>query len=349
MVVNYCNGLCGDYSRDGEKPFCWVDFSVPEDHKVETQLGTHKAMAWHAAYQIQDLDKTILRGEKPVEELTDAQGNEAAFSTTQQFLEGSLQKIIGQLKWQQRQGIYEQQQELFKIMASVIIALSLEEKRSEEINTNRPEPGRLEEDAEAAEPETPMPPPPQSPPPPQLLLPAKEVKHLPIEQVEVRRNQQKATRNGNLLVVMDEVSDCGDGAKEEAGRVDFWDKKDENEQQWWNELVLVQPLVEELQQPQKQQQPQLPGAAAPTPRPSPQAPLPRQQSVEAQQLPLLSPPEEVGGDKHEELMVSKNMMAKIGGVVACDGRKGMMGSMQIDNEKELLQQHRLFGAEVILV
>ena len=38
-------------------------------------------------------------------------------------------------------------------------------------------------------------------------------------------------------------------------------------------------LVEGLQQ---QKQPQLPGAAAPTPWPSPQAPLPPQQSVEAQ-------------------------------------------------------------------
>ena len=56
---------------------------------------------------------------------------------------------------------------------------------------------------------------------------------------------------------------------------------------------------------QQPHQPQLPGAAAPNTWPSPQAPLPPQQSVEAQQLPLLSPPEEVGRDEHEEVMVSK--------------------------------------------
>ena len=61
------------------------------------------------------------------------------------------------------------------------------------------------------------------------------------------------------------------------------DKKDGIEHQWWHELVLAQPLVERLQQQQKQ--PQLPGAAAPTPWPSPQAPLPPQQSVEAQRQP----------------------------------------------------------------
>ena len=37
-------------------------------------------------------------------------------------------------------------------------------------------------------------------------------------------------------------------------------------------------------------------------------------------------------------MVSKNMVVEIGGVMACDGGKGMMGSMQMDKEEELLQQ-----------
>ena len=88
-----------------------------------------------------------------------------------------------------------------------------------------------------------------------------------------------------------------------------------------------------LQQPPHQQQLQLPGAAAPTPWPSPQAPLPPQQSVEAQQLPLLSRPEEVGGDKHQEVMVSKNMVVDVGRVMARDGEKGMMGFTQMDKEK----------------
>ena len=76
----------------------------------------------------------------------------------------------------------------------------------------------------------------------------------------------------------------------------------------------------------------------PNPMPSPQAPLPPQQSVGAQQLPLLSPREEVGGDEHEEVMLSKNMVVEIGGVMACDREKRMMASIQMDNEKELLQQ-----------
>ena len=175
-------------------------------------------MAWFAALQVQDLAKTILRGEEPVEERTDLQGN-AAFPTTRKFLEGILLEIVGQLKWQRRQGFHEQQQELLKIMASVVMAWTLEEKRSEDINANQPESGRLEEDAEAAEPETP---------------------------------------------------------------------------------------------------------------PQPPEPLPPQQSLAAQPMALLSPPEEVGGDKHEEVMVSKNMVVEIGGVMACDGEKGMMGSTQMD-------------------
>ena len=74
MIADY-SGFGGDYSRDEGERICWVGYAVPEDHKVETHLGSHKAMAWHAAYKIQDLAKTILRGEKPVEEWTDAQRN----------------------------------------------------------------------------------------------------------------------------------------------------------------------------------------------------------------------------------------------------------------------------------
>ena len=48
-----------------------------------------------------------------------------------------------------------QNQELIKKMASTQIAWSLEKKRSEEISANQPEPGKLDEDEEEAEPETP--------------------------------------------------------------------------------------------------------------------------------------------------------------------------------------------------
>ena len=60
--------------------------------------------------------------------------------------------------------------------------------------------------------------------------------------------------------------------------------------------------------------------------------------MEAPQLPLLSPPEEVGGDAHEEVVVSENMVVEIGSVMARDGEKRIMGSMQMGKEKELLQQ-----------
>ena len=43
--------------------------------------------------------------------------------------------------------------------------------------------------------------------------------------------------------------------------------------------------------------------------------------MEAPQLPLLSPPEEVGGDELEEVVVSENMMVEIGSVMARDGGK----------------------------
>ena len=225
MIVD-CSSFCGSYSRNGGETICCQGYSVSENHKVETQRLTDKRMAWFAALQIQDLAKTILRGEEPVEEWTDAQGN-AAFPTTQEFLEGVLLEIVGQLKWQRRQGFHEHQQELLKRMASVETAWTLEENRSEGINANQPESGRLEEDAEAAQPETP---------------------------------------------------------------------------------------------------------------PQPREPLPPQQSLAALPLVFLSPPEEVGGDEQEEVMVSKNMMVEIGGVMEFDGGKGMMESMQMDKEKELLQQ-----------
>ena len=60
--------------------------------------------------------------------------------------------------------------------------------------------------------------------------------------------------------------------------------------------------------------------------------------METQQLPLLLPPEEVGGDGHKEAVVSKNMVVEIGRVMARDGGKGMMEPMQMNKEKELLQQ-----------
>ena len=170
-------------------------------------------MAWLAALQVQNLAKTILCWEEPVAEWTGAQGN-AAFLTTRDFREGILLEIVGQIKWQRRQGFHEQQQELNKIIASVVKAwISEEEKRLEEIHANQSESESLEEDAKAAEPE----------PPPQ-----------------------------------------------------------------------------------------------------PPEPLQPQQSLPAQPLALLSPPEEVGGDEHGEVMVSKNMVVKIGGVMACDGRRGMI-------------------------
>ena len=39
-----------------------------------------------------------------------------------------------------------------------------------------------------------------------------------------------------------------------------------------------------------------------------------------------------------KVMVCKNMVVEIGGVMAYDREKGMMGSMQMDKEEELLQQ-----------
>ena len=60
--------------------------------------------------------------------------------------------------------------------------------------------------------------------------------------------------------------------------------------------------------------------------------------MEAQQLPLLVPPEEVSGDEHEEVVLSENMVVDVGRVMAGDWEKGMLGSMQMDHQKELLQQ-----------
>ena len=192
MIVD-CSGFCGGYSRDRGESIRWEGYSVSEDHKVETQRLTDKRMAWCAALQVHNLAKTMRRGEEPVEEWTDAQGN-AAFPTTREFLERILLEIVGRLKWQRRQGFHDQRQELLKIMASVVVAWTLEEKRSEENYANQPESGRLEEDAEAAESETPPPPPPQSTPPPQLLPPAKESKQLPLDKSRCEEAIKKQNR-----------------------------------------------------------------------------------------------------------------------------------------------------------
>ena len=62
--------------------------------------------------------------------------------------------------------------------------------------------------------------------------------------------------------------------------------------------------------------------------------------MEAQQLPLLSPPEEVSGDKHEEVIVSKNILLGIGGVMACDGGKGMVGLCRWTRRKRCVSSSR---------
>ena len=72
--------------------------------------------------------------------------------------------------------------------------------------------------------------------------------------------------------------------------------------------------------------------------PQPPEPLLPQQLLAAKPLALLSPPEEVAGDEHERVVVCENMVVEVGGVMACDGERGMMESMQMDKEKELPRQ-----------
>lgn len=104
---------------------------------------------------------------KAVEERVDDQGS-SAFPTTQQFLEGILHEIVGQLKWQHRQGTHAMQQELLESMASTLIARSWDEKNKEgEFCENQSESGRLQKDEKAARPETP--PQPREPLPPEIF------------------------------------------------------------------------------------------------------------------------------------------------------------------------------------
>ena len=106
MIVD-CSGFCGGYGRNGGALILWEGYSVSEDHTFETQRLTDKRMAWFAALQVQDLVKTILHGEEPVEEWTDASRN-ATFLTPQEFRGGILLEIVGQLEWQRRQIFHEQ-------------------------------------------------------------------------------------------------------------------------------------------------------------------------------------------------------------------------------------------------
>ena len=206
-------------------------------------------------------------------------------------------------------------------MASVVMAWTLEEKRSEETSANQPESEKLKEDVEAAEQETPQQPPEPIPPqhslaaqPPALLSPPEEV---------------GGEEHEGVIVCENMLVEVGGVEARDGGKGMIWSMPIDKEK----ELLRQQP---------HQQQPQLPGAAAPNPWPLPPTPQPSQQSVEAQQLPLLSPPQEVGGDEHEQVMLSENMVIEIGGVVACDGGKGVM---EMYKKKELLQQQpRLCGA-----
>ena len=249
MIVD-CSGFCGGYSQNGGEPNCWECYSVSEDHMVETQRLTDKRMAWFAALQVQDLAKTILRGEEPVEEWTDAQGN-ASVPTPEDFLEGTLLEIVDQLKWQRRHGFHEQQQELFKTKVSVVMAWTLEEKRLEEISANQPESGRLEEGAEAAEQETP-------PQPPEPLLPQQSLGAQPLALLSPSEEVGGDENEGvlvckNMVVEIGEVMACDRG-----GRM--------------MESTQIDKEKELRRQKPHQQQPRLPGDDALAPWPLPQAP-----------------------------------------------------------------------------
>ena len=197
-------------------------------------------------------------------------------------------------------------------MASVVMAWALEDKRSEEISANQPESGRLEEDAEAAEQETPPQPP--EPLPPQQSLAARPLALLSPPEEAGGDEHEGVIVCENMVVEVGGVMAC------DGGKGTMESKQMDKEK----ELLRQQP-----------QQPRLPGTAAPNLWPLSQAPQPSKQPVEAQQLPLLSPPQEVGGDEHEEVMASMKPVVEVGGVVACDGEKGMM---EMDKKEELLQQ-----------
>ena len=68
--------------------------------------------------------------------------------------------------------------------------------------------------------------------------------------------------------------------------------------------------------------------------PEPLPTLPPQQSLAAQPIAHMSPPEEVGPHEHEEVMVSKNMVVEIGGVMTCDGGK-RDGGVYADGQGEI--------------
>ena len=171
----------------------------------------------------------------------------------------------------------------------------------------------MEEDAEAAEQETPPQPP--EPQPPQQSLAAQPLALLsPPEEVGGDEHE-------GVIVCENMVVEVGGVMARDGGKGMMGSTQMDKEKKL-------------LRQQLHQQQPQLPGAAAPNPWPLPQPSYPSQQSVEAQQLPLLSPPQEVGGDEHEGVLVSENTV-EVGGVVACDGGKRMM---EMDKKEELLQQ-----------
>ena len=65
---------------------------------------------------------------------------------------------------------------------------------------------------------------------------------------------------------------------------------------------------------------------------------PPQHLLAAQLLALLSPPEVFGGNEHQGVMVSENMVVEVGGVMARARGEEMMESIQMDKEKELLRQ-----------
>ena len=83
----------------------------------------------------------------------------------------------------------------------------------------------------------PPPLPPQSTPPQQLLSPAKEAIQLPLEQVEMQGNQLKEKKGGIFWLWWMRCQIAGKEQRRKQDELILWDNKDENEQQWWNELV----------------------------------------------------------------------------------------------------------------
>ena len=136
-----CSHICGGYSRDGGKRICWEDSSVSEDQEVEAQLGVHKGRRCllHFEYRIcpdnlpwREASRGMDRRsrERCIPDESNVPGGDSPRDSRSVEMATKARNLCEQ---QERK-----EQELLRIMASMLISWSLEEEKRLEKKLRKP-------------------------------------------------------------------------------------------------------------------------------------------------------------------------------------------------------------------